>query len=166
MNMNLRLLTRAALLLALTLVVQMMGFPQMVTGPLVNFFLFISVIFVGIGGGAAIGVLTPWIALSRGILPAPLAPMVPFIILGNFSLVVLFGLLRRFNKYLAMIVAAVVKFFILASGVRFFVQVPAPVAKAMQVPQLITAIAGGIFALIIAELLKDRLSSSNLSNES
>lgn len=164
MNTNLRLLTRAALLLALTLAVQMMGFPQLVTGPLVNFFLFISVIFVGIGGGAAIGALTPWIALSRGILPAPLAPMVPFIILGNLSLVILFGLLRKLNKYLAITVAAVVKFLILASGVRFFVQVPAPVAKAMQTPQLITALAGGVFALIIAELLKDRVSPSKVSN--
>lgn len=157
-NTNLRLVTRTGLLLALTLVVQMMGFPQPVTGPLVNFFLFIAVILVGIGGGTAIGVLTPWIALSRGILPPPLAPMVPFIILGNLSQVLLFGLLKKVNRYLAVLVAAGVKYLILVSGVRFFVQIPPMVAKAMQTPQLVTALVGGVFALIVAELLKERLS--------
>lgn len=160
MNTQVRYLTRTALLLALTLVVQLIGFPQPVTGPLVNLCLFVAVFFVGIGGGSFIGLLTPLVAFSRGILPPPLAPMLPFIALGNIALVVVFGLLKKFNKYIAMIVAAVVKFLILAAGVNFFIKVPGPIAKAMQTPQLINAIIGGILAIIIVQLLRGKVSEN------
>lgn len=155
MKIEIRYLTRTALLLALTLVIQMMGFQQLITGSLVNLFLFLAVLIVGIAGGVVIGSLTPIIALSRGILPPPLAPMIPFIIVGNISLVIIFGLLKKVNKYLAVIVAAIVKFLILASAVRFFINVKPPIAQAMQFPQLLTALAGGILVLVIAKLLEN-----------
>lgn len=153
MNPKVRYLTRTALLLALTLAVQMMGLPQPVTGPLVNMFLFLSVLLVGMGSGSAIGLLTPWIALSRGILLPPLAPMVPFIAASNIALVVCFGLLRKVNKYLALAAAAVVKYLILVVGIRFFVQIPAKAAQALQTPQLVTALVGGAAALLFFRLL-------------
>lgn len=153
MNPNVRFLTRTALLLALTLAVQMIALPQPVTGPLVNMFLYIAVFFVGMMGAGAIGLVTPLIAFSRGILPPPLAPMIPFIILGNICLVVIFGLLRKVNKYLALAIASTVKFLILAGGVRYFVEVKPAIAKAMSTPQLINALIGGVIALIIHEIL-------------
>lgn len=165
MNPKVRYLTRTALLLALTLVAQLMGLPQPITGPLVNMFLFMAVLLVGMGGGSVIGAVTPWVALSRGILAAPLAPMVPFIAASNIALVLSFGLLKKVNKYLAIVVAAVAKFLILAAGVRFFVQVPAKAAQALQTPQLITALIGGVAALIFYQLLmKTKVFESNLNS--
>lgn len=163
MNPKVRYLTRTALLLALTLVAQMMGLPQPITGPLVNMFLFLAVLLIGMGGGSVIGALTPWIALSRGILLPPLAPMVPFIAASNIALVLCFGLLRKVNKYMALLIAAIVKFLILVAGVRFFVQVPAKAAQALQMPQLITALIGGVVALIFYQLLvKAKVFENNL----
>ena len=80
---NVKWLARTAILLALTLAFQMIGLPQPVTGPAVNAMLLISGTYVGALGGIIIGLLTPLIAFARGILPPPLAPMIPFIMLGN-----------------------------------------------------------------------------------
>ncbi len=156
---NVKWLARTAILLALTLAFQMMGLPQPVTGPAVNAMLLLSGTYVGAFGGIVIGLLTPVIAFARGILPPPLAPMIPFIMLGNAALVILYLFLRNMlgKKYIgcgaAIICGAVVKFLILSGAVRFIVSVPPPVAKAMQIPQLFTAIVGGIVAVLIEKIL-------------
>lgn len=156
MNKGVVFLTRTAVLLALTLAIQMVGMPQYATGPLVNTMLYIAATFVGIWSGVVIGVVTPTIAFWRGILPPPLGPMVPFIALGNAALVIVFGLLERRGKLAAIvgiIAASVLKFLVLSSAVRFVVEVKPAVAKMMQTPQLLTALAGGAIAFIVSEAL-------------
>jgi len=147
-----------AVLLALTVAVQMLGLPQPVTGPAVNAMLILSGLIAGPLSGIIVGAFTPIIALWRGILAAPLAPMVPFIALGNALLVLVFVLLHRRQLYVAIAAAALVKFLVLSTAVRLIVTVPEPVALAMQFPQLATALAGGVVAVIIYRLL-DRHSS-------
>ncbi len=146
-------LTRTAMLLALTLVIQMLGFPTYITGPLVNMMLFIATILLGSLSGTIIGALTPWIALSRGILPPPLAAMVPFIIGGNIILVITYNFIAEKNQYLGILTAAILKFALLSSAVRFFIEVKPPIAAAMQLPQLLTAIAGGFLALLMTKYI-------------
>lgn len=156
MNKSVLFLTRAAVLLALTLAVQMIGMPQYATGPLVNAMLYIAATFIGIWGGVAVGVITPVVAFWRGILPPPLGPMIPFIAVGNAVLVIVFGLLERQGRLAAIagvVAASVAKFLVLSSAVRFVVQVKPAIAKMMQTPQLLTALAGGALALIISEAL-------------
>jgi hypothetical protein len=150
---NVLSITRTAILMALTLVIQMMGMPQYATGPLVNTMLYIASVFVGILGGVAIGLITPVIAFWRGILPAPLGPMIPFIALGNVVLVVVYGLVEKRNKYVAVVAASIIKYLVLAGAVRFVVAVPPKIAQMMQLPQLITALAGGAIAILLSEIL-------------
>jgi thiamine transporter ThiT len=150
---NILFITRTAILMALTLVIQMMNLPQYATGPLVNTMLYVAAVFVGVWGGVAIGLITPLIAFWRGILPLPLGPMIPFIALGNAVLVIIYGLTRKRNKYISVIAASIVKFLLLSIAVRFVVDVPPKIAQMMQVPQLITAIAGGAIAIILSEIL-------------
>jgi len=147
-------LTRTAFLLAIALVFQMGGFPQPITGPLVNTVLYLAASIVGWQGGILIGILTPLVAAMRGILPPPLAPLIPFIALGNSLMVVLFYLLKFKNKIIAIIIASLVKFSILFSAVNLLVQVPPAVSQMMSLPQLITALTGGIVALLVMALLK------------
>ena len=154
-----RWISRTAVFFALTLVIQLVGLPQFFTGPLVNAFLLLATMMVGVSSGIVIGLFTPWVAFSRGILPVPLGPMIPFIMLGNVSLVVVFFLLtmkRERNitlKVLGIVIGAVVKYLILSQSVTFLVSVPSPVAKAMQFPQLLTALGGGVIALVIEQAL-------------
>ncbi|HHV82451.1 MAG TPA: ECF transporter S component [Tepidanaerobacter syntrophicus] len=156
---SIRWLTRTAILLAITLAFQMLGFPQMVTGPAVNAMLLISGTYVGIIGAVIIGMLTPLIAFVRGILAPPLAPMIPFIMVGNAVLIIAYVISRaKLGKGYAgsavgLIIGAIIKFLILSSAVRFIVSVPPPVAKAMQIPQLYTALLGGVIAFIVEKIL-------------
>jgi hypothetical protein len=156
---SIRWLTRTAILLAITLAFQMLGFPQMVTGPAVNAMLLLSGTYVGGLGAVIIGMLTPLIAFFRGILAPPLAPMIPFIMLGNAIFVIAYVISRsKLGKGFAgaaigLIVGAVAKFLVLSSAVRFIVSVPPPVAQAMQIPQLYTAIFGGVVAIVVEKVI-------------
>lgn len=136
----------AAILLAFVTAFQALGLPQLVTGPVVNATLFLAAWMVGPVFGATIGLLTPVLALWRGILAAPLAPMVPFIALGNAALVLIGFYVRRPHVTVGVVAAAVVKAALLSLAVRSLVSVPSPVAVVMQWPQLYTALLGGALA--------------------
>ncbi len=151
---NIRWLSRTAILLAIALVFQMGGFPQFITGPLINTVLYLAAMIVGWQGGMLIGILTPVIASIRGILPPPLTPLIPFIALGNSILVILFFWLQSKNKIAGIIIASLVKSLLLASAVKLVVQVPPAIAQMMSLPQLITALAGGAIALVLARFFK------------
>jgi len=153
---QIRWVTRTALLFALVIVIQMLGMPQLVTGPLVNMVLFLATFLEGIGSGVVIGFFTPWVAFSRGILPSP--PMIPFIMIGNALLVVIFGIFRTkpgvTREIAGIVVSALAKYLFLSQSVNFLVEIPGPVAKAMQVPQLVTALLGGALAFVLEKLLR------------
>ncbi len=163
-------ISRLALLISLTLVIQIAGFPQPITGPLINMLLFITVTLLGWIAGAILGCLTPLIALIRGQLPAVLAPLVPFIAIANTVLVLVYFLiysqiLKRTNlvKWLkiiiAVIFAAIAKylFFILTVKIIFPLIVnfslPDNVVIILMTPQLLTALVGGVLFLILLNIL-------------
>ena len=154
-----RWVSRTAVLFALTLVIQLLGLPQFITGPLVNAFLLLATMVVGVSSGMVIGLFTPWVAFSRGILPAPMGPMIPFIMLGNVTIVIVFFLIttRRENNIgflgLGIVIGSIAKYLVLSQSVAFLVSVPPPVAKMMQFPQLITALVGGVIAIVIKQAL-------------
>jgi len=153
-NSKIRFIAYTGILLAVALVVQMGGFPQPITGPLVNAVLYLSALLVGSWSGVIIGIFTPLIAFMRGILPAPLAPMIPFIAIGNGVLVLVFFILMEKNKIIGIVVASVVKYLILSTAVRYVVSVPGKVAQMMGLPQLYTALIGGGIALLAYQTLQ------------
>lgn len=153
-NNLVRWVARTGVLLALTLAFQGLRLGQAFTGPLVNAALFVSAVVVGIGGGVFIGAVTPWVALAVGILKPPLAPAVPFIMLGNAALVTVAALLWRRTRLGAIVVASVVKFGVLGGAVRFLLELNPKVAAALGLPQLFTALAGGVLALSAVALLE------------
>ncbi|MCL8206463.1 MAG: ECF transporter S component [Actinomycetia bacterium] len=153
MKSGLKPLTRAALLLALAIAVQSLRLGQAVTGPVINAILLIAAVLLGPWGGAAIGLVTPASAYLLGQLNPVLAPAVPFIALGNAALALIFGYGRRLNVYLSLLAAALVKYLLLAGAVSFILSLPAPVSVALRLPQLATALAGGVVALLVLEAL-------------
>ncbi len=153
MNLDAKWLTRAAILLALALAVQSLRLGQYITGPVVNAVLLSGAVLVGPWGAAAIGLLTPLTAFLLGQLSPILAPAIPFIMAGNAVLALLFGYGRKTNVYLALVVAAVVKYLVLAGAVRYILALPPKVGIALQMPQLITALIGGLVAIFVLEAL-------------
>jgi hypothetical protein len=81
--------------------------------------------------------------------------MVPFIMISNALLVIIFGLFQKRNYWLAVISASLIKFIFLFStssvviGLLIKKEIAAKVAAMMSWPQLFTALSGGIIAWLI-----------------
>lgn len=163
-------LTRMAALLALTAIIQMIGLPQPITGPLINAILILSVLLIGPKHATAIGILTPVAALIRGHLPPVLAAMIPFIAFANAVYILLFyALIRnqpkevctlRYIRPIAGItLASLVKYVILMLTVQKLLplivgqDIPEKLMVMMMFPQLVTALVGGVLALLLNQYL-------------
>lgn len=132
---------------------------QLLTGTLVNATLFVATAQLGVGAALLIGIVPSIVSSVTGLLPAALAPMVPFIILGNALLILSFAGLRKKSYWQGMIAGSILKFALL-SVVSTYVIVSLSSAKAasslslmMSWPQLYTALSGGILAYLVLGLL-------------
>jgi len=128
---------------------------QFVTGTIVNASLLVSVALFGLGGAISLCFIPSIISLFTGLLPFVMAPMIPFIIMGNVLLVLVFDLLRRRNFFLGVVPGALLKFsfLFLTSNylIHFFVKeaVASKIAVMMSWPQLVTALLGGAVAYVL-----------------
>ncbi|MEA5039734.1 MAG: ECF transporter S component [Clostridiaceae bacterium] len=166
---TLRWITRTAIFVALLVVVQAatagLG-NQFVTGSAVNLILIVSVMTCGLSSGATVAIVSPLFAKLFGI--GPLWQIIPMIMLGNFVLVLLWRLLgnrgdRKMWYPVALIAAAGIKFLVLWLGVAKWIVpivlgLPAPkaavVSAAFSWPQLVTALIGGVLAILVLPLVK------------
>ncbi len=168
MNSNkIRMITRTGILLALTIVFQMLGrylvpylgqYNNFVVGPLVNASLLIAAATVGIWGASAIAVLAPIGAMLTG--ASMPVPFVPIVAVGNLIIVISFYMLRK-HKVAGIAVGAVLKTGFLTAAVMTFVGImnmPDKKESALMFsftwPQLVTAIVGGIIALTVIKALE------------
>ncbi len=150
---------RTGLLAGLAVALQAMNLPQPVTGPGVNAVLFVASIFVGPFAGVFVGVLTPWVALMTGIMK--LAPAVPVIMAGNVTLALVSGYLSKYNRYLAMGAASVLKYGVMTLGIKYLMsagtKIPAAAYASLTITQLFTALGGAVVAAaVLAALLRDK----------
>lgn len=139
---------------------------QWVAGPVVNAVLILSVFLVGIRGALFLALIPSVIALSGGLLPAPLAPMIPFIMLGNAVLVICVdwftgGEVKKVKGYWAGVgTGALLKFALLfyasdiVVGLLLKQELATQVARMMSWPQFLTAMAGGVLAWGFLRVLK------------
>lgn len=147
--------------IAAALLVLSFGWPQAITGVLINALLLVTAFWVGLPQALILGIITPLGGALRGVLPLPMVVMIPFIALGNATLVSVYSVLRRRGAGLALLVAAVAKFAVLAGAVALLqyapltltsagganaVVIPQSLAVMMRWPQLATALAGGLLA--------------------
>lgn len=160
-----RFLTRTALLLAVAIAFQIFGkfipYNNFIVGPIVNAVLIIATATAGMWSGAAISVIAPLVSALTN--KAVIAPIIlafsPFIIIGNLIIVIAFHLLRKKNKLAGVGAGAILKFGFLFTAILIFTnvvdmkpQVAATLTNLFSWPQLITAVAGGVIALIILKL--------------
>lgn len=153
MNKRTRTLTRAAILLAIALVFQFVKMGQLVTGSGINCVLIIAAEICGWPWSAAIGAITPFMALVLGVQPPAIIPAIPFIMAGNIIFGIVYSVFKNRNKIIAVGFAAVIKFGLLYAAVHYFISVKPPIQAALSFPQLLTALIGGAIALIIIEVL-------------
>jgi hypothetical protein len=172
-NKGVQNLIRSGLFLSIAIVFQLIGknFPQvsqLLVGPAVNSVLLLTAYVCGTNYGIATAALTPILALLLGQFPALLASFIPFIMIGNAVYVLAFGVLKnktRIGEYIGVVVGSLLKFLFLyfsASKLVLLLGLGIPkkalpkLAIMMGVPQLITALFGGVITIIIIEILKRR----------
>lgn len=125
---------------------------QWITGTIVNALLFLAVWRVGVVNAALIAALPSSIALMRGLLPAPMAILVPYIIISNLAMIFVFYAIKKY-PFAGIISASLAKFIFLFVITSFFIKLAAPFIVMMQWPQLVTALAGGLIAVGIIKTL-------------
>ncbi|WP_298840369.1 ECF transporter S component [Clostridium sp.] len=170
---NVNALIKSSLFLALAIVFQVVGknFPgisQFFVGPAVNAILIITAVICGSTYGVLVGSLTPLLAYLTGQLASPLGPFIPFIIISNILFVLSFIILNKrgkYGQYLGIIIGSFVKYIFLSISASkliplFELNIPTKIVNklviTMGIPQLITALIGGCFALIIISILRKR----------
>ena len=134
---------------------------QFITGPIVNAILILALFLVGVRSALVICLIPSMMALAGGLLPAILAPVVPFIMIGNVILVLCvdyFANLRQItpnnakNYWIGVLIGAGLKFAFLFFSVNFISkllikqELAVKVAQMMSWPQFATAVAGGVIA--------------------
>lgn len=135
---------------------------QWLTGPVVNMALILAVYLIGIRGALLIGILPSTIALGTGLLPAVLAPMIPFIIISNTILILVIDKLKDTNYWASLFFASGMKYLFLfvTSGVVINLllkqELAAKVSAMMSWPQFFTALIGGLLAWGTLKILKNK----------
>lgn len=164
-------ITHTAIFIALLIVMQAVTAPLgnvIITGTIVNLLLIVSVMTCGFASGLSVAIISPIIAKFFGI--GPFWILIPFIAAGNIVLIFLWHFVgnqkigRKYVAYIiALITAAAAKCFVLYIGivqiaVPLFLGLPEQQASVIShmfsIPQLITALAGGIIAVMILPSLK------------
>lgn len=160
MKTNTNTLVKTSMMLALTLVFQIgfRQFAQPLVGPLVNMTLILTAMYVGKAPGAMVGIITPLVAFMLGIIG--IIQLVPLIAIGNVLLVVMYAFVAdivnyKWRKYSGVVVAALFKFIFLYVGARallplIMAKVPEPIYITFGVSQFVTALIGGIIAVVIS----------------
>ena len=133
---------------------------QAIVGPAVNATLFISVVLLGSRNAMLIGILPSLVALSTGLLPPVLSPMIPFIMTSNVLLILVFDSLRKKNYWTGMVTASILKFVFLFGASSIVIDlllnkdIAPKVAMIMSYPQLFTALSGGLIAFLFLRAIK------------
>lgn len=129
---------------------------QPITGTLVNMSLILAVLWLGPKTAVVLGLMPSLSALFFGLLPTPLALLVPFIISSNIILILTYHYLRARDLRLVIPLAAFLKFVFLwgaGSLVATFLisseQFGRVIFSMMGIMQFITAVSGGVLAYIV-----------------
>src|SRR6056297_596984 len=138
---------------------------QAITGPIINAVFILALFLLGIRSALVICLIPSLMALSGGLLPAVLAPVAPFIMIGNVILVlVLDWCYRNFASqkkgyWIGVILSSGLKFLFLYFSISVISELlikeslAIKVAQMMSWPQFATAVAGGIIAFAVLKPL-------------
>ena len=140
---------------------------QWITGPIMNAIFILALFLVGIRASLSICLIPSVIALSSGLIPIVLAPMVPFIMISNiiFVLCIDFFIKDRnqdfaMNYFWGALSASFLKFIFLFLSVNIINQLlikkelSIKIAQIMGWTQFATALAGALLAFVILKWLK------------
>lgn len=158
LGQNYSLLATFAAILFLTVFAPLLN-NQLLTGTLVNSLLILSVFLCGFNGAILIAFLPSMISWYTGLLPMAMGPMIPFVFLANFILILIVRIFQKKNYWLAGGLAIIAKavFLSVISYILFsffLTGIEAKIAiSMMSYMQLLTAALGLILAYGILKIM-------------
>ena len=169
MKLKTRQITVTAILLAICIVSQFFkNLNVYITGPIINAALILTTVYAGLACGIILSVITPITSffITGSPIMAAIPAMFPCIMIGNIILVVAVALLRsKFGKKAGLPVSIVIGAVLKALFMGILISpnmLPAkmqPMLHVLQlqfsVTQLITALIGGVYAIIILAVLRN-----------
>ena len=171
MKIKTKQITVTAIMLAICLVSQFFkNLSVYITGPIINAALILTVLYAGMACGIILSIITPVTSffITGSPVMAAFPAMFPCIMIGNIILVVCVGLLRKkcgkaAGFPISIAIGAILKALFMGIAIALII-LPAflpPMHKMLpvlqlqfSVTQLITAVIGGVYAVIIAAVLK------------
>jgi riboflavin transporter len=139
---------------------------QWITGPIVNALLILILFVVGIRSALLMCLVPSVMALAGGLLPAPLAPVVPFIMISNVIFILSVDYFYRasqkqFNGFwIGVVVGGALKYLFIWFNVNLMINLilkkdlAVAVIRMVSWPQFATALIGGVIAFTILKWLK------------
>lgn len=172
-SVNVKKIVLSAVFMAAAIILQLIGrtfveVNPLLIGPLINTVILLTTYICGLTCGILISILTPVAAALLGALSPMLVPFVPFIIIGNIVFSVVFATFMKKKKiglYLGVVLSSIAKFLFLsfsATKLVYMINLKISekslkmIAAAFTTPQLVTALLGGVIAIIILKLLEKR----------
>jgi hypothetical protein len=163
---NTLVLTRFLILVGFVSLIPFYIHAQWIAGPMVNALLILALFIVGTREAFILALIPSLMALSGGLIPLILAPVVPFIMFSNIIFIYLIDrfsiLLKNSDKsyWLGLFIASFTKFIFLYFSVNVIAKILinqeliAKVAQMMAWPQFFTAFSGGMIAFIFLKFIK------------
>lgn len=165
-QINIRVLLKFIVLAGIALFLPFFIHLQWITGPVINAILILILFLVGIRSALVVALVPSLMALAGGLLPAVLAPAVPFIMISNVIFILSIDWFYKNAKdivrgyWLGVLIGSILKFIFLFFSVNFITkllikqELAIKVIQMMSWPQLATAFLGGMIAWIILKWLK------------
>lgn len=148
------------MLMFLAVYLPTMTHSQLITGSLVNMFLILATLLVGPFEAVMLGLVPSVFALSSGLLPLTMAPIIPIIMLGNLILIGTYHYLGKKNFFAAAATASFFKFLFLYGTAQLLLGhllgegLASNSAAMMGWAQLFTALCGSALAYAFLLLMK------------
>jgi len=139
---------------------------QWITGPIVNALLILTLLIVGVREAMILSLVPSLMALSGGLIPVILAPIVPFIMVSNIVFIYLIDKTlfifknSNYSYWFSVFLASFVKFIFLYFSVNIISkllikqELILKISQMMTWTQFFTAFTGGMIAFMILKLLK------------
>jgi riboflavin transporter len=139
---------------------------QWITGPIINALLILILFIVGIRAALLMSLVPSVMALAGGLLPAVLAPVVPFIMIGNVIFILSIDYFYRAAKkelngfWIGVVVGGALKYLFIWFNANLMIslilrkEMAVAVIRLVSWPQFVTAVAGGAIAWVILKWLK------------
>ena len=173
MKIKTKQITVTAIMLAICLVSQFFkNLSVYITGPIINAALILTVLYAGMACGIILSIITPVTSffITGSPVMAAIPAMFPCIMIGNIILVICVGLAYAKNVAklagfpVSIAIGAILKAVFMGIAIALIILpafLPAPMHKMLpvlqlqfSVTQLITAVIGGVYAVIISAVLK------------